>query len=167
MFMGKKSVCNENLPEWARGWLAGLLDGEGTITAKRRKRKADIINIQPMIVLNSTSLELLKKVRDILGCGTIVAHSPSYTKKHPNWNFVWRLEIKGSFAVYTVLKQVYPYLIVKRRHAEIVMKICEENIRAYTTNKPANITYFEHLVSELKSLTRRGKKVAVGLDCRP
>jgi len=120
-----------------------------------------------MMVLNNTSLELLEKVRGILGCGTIVTHSPSYTRKHPNWNIVWRLEIKGSFAVYTALKQVYPYLIVKRRHAGIVMKIYEENIKAHITNKPANITYLEHLLSELKSLTRRGKKIALGLDHHP
>jgi LAGLIDADG endonuclease. len=165
--MSKKSICEENLPEWARGWLAGLLDGEGTITAKHHRRKQGVVNIQPIIVLNNTSLELLRRIKEILRCGTIQIHSPSYTRKHPNRNVVWRLEIKGSFAVYTILKQVYPYLIVKRRHAEIVMKICEENMRAYITNKPANYEYLERLRSELKSLTKRGKKSSVGLDRHP
>jgi len=109
----------------------------------------------------------LKKIKEICRCGTIALHSPSYTKKHTNWNTVYRLEIKGSFNVMTLLKQVYPYLIIKRRHTEIVMKICEENIRAYSLNKPANIEYLEELFQELKSLTKRGKKNAVGLDRRP
>ena len=161
----KKVNCNDNLPEWARGWLAGLIDGEGTITVERRKRD-NKYNYQPQIIINNTSLELLNKIKEVVGCGTILKHSPSYTKKHPNWNPVWRLEIKGSFAVYTLLKQIYPYLIVKRRHAEIVMKICEENIRAYLTNKPANLEYLEELTRELKQMTKRGRK-SVALDSHP
>jgi len=162
----KNIVCNNNLPEWARGWLAGLIDGEGTITVKCYKRK-DRYSYRPLIVVNNTSLELLSKMKDVVKCGTIMLHSPSYTKKHSNWNIVWRLEIKGSFSVYTLLQQIYPYLIVKRKHAEIVMKICEENIKAYLTHKKADIKYLEQLVNELKSLTKRGKKNAVGLDSHP
>lgn len=124
----RKPQCNENLPEWARGRLAGLIDGEGTITVKYHKRGIKY-NIQPRTVINNSSLELLKKVREILGCGTIVRQ---HEKRDRNWKPIWRLEIKGSFVVYAVLKQTFMYLTAKRQQAEIVMKICEENIKAYS-----------------------------------
>jgi len=164
----KKPLCNPNLPEWARGWLAGIIDGEGTITIEKKQRKdSGNINYMPLIIINNTNLEFLKKIKEICRCGTVVQHSPSYVKKHPNWNPTYRLEIKGSFNVKTLLKQVYPYLIIKRKHAEIVMRVCEENIRAYSLNQPANTEYLEKLFQELKSLTRRGRNDAVGLDSHP
>lgn len=151
-----------------RGWLAGIIDGEGTITLKKKRRKDNgNINYIPLTVINNTNLEFLERIKEICGCGTIAQQSSSYTKKHPNWNLIYRLEIKGSFNVKTLLKQVYPYLIIKRKHAEIVMRICEENIRAYSLNRPANTEYLEKLIQELKSLAKGGRRSAVGLDGRP
>ncbi len=154
----KKPTCNDNLPEWARGWLAGLIDGEGTLTVKRRRRVDGSVKYEPIIVINNTSRELLAKIREVCGCGTIVKHSERYTLMHPNWNVVWRLEIKGSFNVVTILKQIYPFLIAKKRHAEILMKICEKLIEAYNTKQRVDSTSIEKLVSELKELTHRGRK---------
>jgi len=154
----KKSLCNQNLPEWARGWLAGLIDGEGTITVERlRRRKNNNINYRPLIVINNTSLELIQKVREVCSCGTISLHSPSYMKRFPQKRTVYSIKIKGSFNVSAILKQIYPYLIVKRKQAEIVLKICEENIKAYSTNKLANTKYLEMLKRELNRCNKRGK----------
>lgn len=45
----------------------------------------------------------------------------------------------------------YQHLIVKWKHAEIAMKIYEEDTRAYLINKSANLEYLEELVKGLSN----------------
>jgi len=67
----KKPICNQNLPEWARGWLAGVIDEEGTITVRKKRRKnSGNVNYVPILIVNNTNLKFIERIKEICGCGS-------------------------------------------------------------------------------------------------
>ena len=141
-------------PEWARGWLAGLIDGEGTITVRYLKRRDGSRRYQPIIVISNKERRLLEKVQELIGHGRISSYGKYHIRRHPNWSQVYRLEIKGSRIVLEILQSVYPYLVIKRKQAELVMKICEINLQSMKKRKRND--ELRELVKYVKLLNKRG-----------
>ncbi|MGP8035208.1 MAG: LAGLIDADG family homing endonuclease [Steroidobacteraceae bacterium] len=63
-------------------YIAGIIDGEGTVTLTRTHRGE---NRRPIVSISSTELPLLRYVRDVIGAGRITRkararahHSPSF-----------------------------------------------------------------------------------------
>ncbi len=128
-------------------YIAGLIDGEGTITLTRKRRNE---NRQLAITISSTEQKLLGFVHSAVGNGKITGkrttrahHTPSYT-----------------YAVYkrqalSLLKQIYRYLkTCKADRAALIL-------RDYLGHTPRNGKYtalqrkerqrFEELVLAIKS----------------
>jgi len=108
-----KFYINQNLSESEWAYIAGILDGEGTINLQRGT---------PYIAIHNTSLELMKWLTKKLGIPMTYmknrwrpkAHKPCYT-----------FRFGGVKRVIAFLEKVMPYLIVKRKRAEEVYKFCE------------------------------------------
>ncbi len=73
----------KTLPETDAAYVAGIIDGERTITLTRTHRGE---NRRPVVSISSTELELLTYVRSAIGAGRITTkvcarehHSPSFT----------------------------------------------------------------------------------------
>ena len=73
----------KTLSEIDAAYIAGIIDGEGTITLTRTHRGE---NRRPVVSISSTELELLTYVRSVIGAGRITTkvcarehHSPSFT----------------------------------------------------------------------------------------
>ena len=73
----------KTLSEVDAAYIAGIIDGEGTITLTRTHRGE---NRRPVVSISSTELSLLTYIRSTIGAGRItgkvcaeVHHSPSYT----------------------------------------------------------------------------------------
>jgi len=95
-------------------YIAGLLDGEGTVTLTRKHRNE---NHQLALSISNTDLSLLRYVYETVGAGKITAkrttrisHTPSYT-----------------YAIYNrqalaLLKQLFPYLkTYKAKRASMIL----------------------------------------------
>ncbi|WP_082306982.1 LAGLIDADG family homing endonuclease [Bacillus sp. FJAT-27245] len=96
------------MEEWEASYLAGIIDGEGSITLTRMHRKEFR---RPCITIASTDIELLEYVKSITG-GTIVNKKNYRPLKHKN---SYCLNIVKKKEVFTALKQVSPYLRVERK----------------------------------------------------
>lgn len=73
----------KTLSEVEAAYIAGIIDGEGTITLTRTHRGE---NRRPVVSISSTELPLLTYIRSVIGAGRITGkvrsqahHSPSYT----------------------------------------------------------------------------------------
>jgi hypothetical protein len=71
-----------HLSESEAGYIAGIIDGEGTITLTRTHRGE---NRRPVVSISSTELSLLLYIQSVIGAGRIARkvcarahHSPSY-----------------------------------------------------------------------------------------
>jgi DNA-binding CsgD family transcriptional regulator len=115
--------------EWKLGYLAGIIDGEGSIFLGRRCYKGKEYYYPHVSVVN-TSLELIKWIMREFGVENKVHekwHPGAYSTRRNK--LVYVLKICGVSDVLTLLKALRPYLIVKRDKADEVIRYCEERIQ--------------------------------------
>lgn len=96
-------------------YIAGIIDGEGTISLSRRHRND---NRQLVISIASTERELLEYIQQVIGAGRITKKRVVSTKHTPSITYV----IDNRQAL-SLLKQVAPYLrTYKAKRAELVLR---------------------------------------------
>lgn len=124
--------------DWA--WLAGLLDGEGCITINRQRArnrkdlKTDSFRLYVQITMGHKLA--LNRCKAISGVGSIQPHTVS--KKNANPAFCWMVSARDA---QRILRNVLPYLAVKRAEAELAMDFCSNKpwlrpTRSGNTQKP-------------------------------
>lgn len=100
------------------GWLAGILDGEGTITLLARSREGRS-HRQPTLSATSTDREILEHLVKLVGGN--ISRVVKY-KAHHKDAWIWKLN--GGSCVLEVLQAVRPWLKApkKRRRAEFLLQ---------------------------------------------
>jgi hypothetical protein len=93
-------------PELA--YLAGIIDGEGTITLSVREKYA-----QPVVTISNTSYLL----RDWMTARGFTANMTLNTNKRWYWRLGWT-----GYALDQFLPLVRPYLVIKARHSDLLME---------------------------------------------
>jgi hypothetical protein len=122
-----------NLSEVDAAYLAGIIDGEGTITLTRTHRGE---NRRPVVSISSTELELLTYVRSVVGAGRIT--SKVCAKQHHSPSFAYSITSRQAL---TLLAQVCPFLrTYKFKRARLLLeeyqRVTPRNGR-YTTERRA------------------------------
>ena len=106
--------------KWA--WLAGLIDGDGSITVYYAGKKWQIC-----LSIDNTDRALLEEVARITGYGKIrplTRRKPDkYEIVHKKRRYRWRVDSIG--ALESILSKVYPYLVAKKRRCELALKVIE------------------------------------------
>jgi hypothetical protein len=126
-------------------YLAGIIDGEGSIHICRPKRGG----LYPRIGISNTSKNLIKWLHKKIGSGCI--HIFHATETH---RICYYLTIEKVEIVKEILERILPYLIVKQNHAETML----EFINLRQQHEVHNTCYTEReltLYFELKKLNRR------------
>ena len=97
-------------------YLAGIIDGEGHIGLIRRKRswKRDpqrMHYLRPIVQIGQAKRGLLDHIEKVVGSGSLAIHGQRvfYNLRFYTGTLKW------------LLPQLLPYLVVKRRQAEIVL----------------------------------------------
>lgn len=144
---------------WA--YIAGFLDGEGcfTIYCRRRKTKSgvSIPSFEPRIVATNTNKEAMTKIAEFIGAYI----TPKM--KHPrksNWNPLWELVIENKATIKRVLENCLPYLIIKRKQAEILLELLSIKRGSGSYDLKLKRREFElyKLISELNKNSKRGRE---------
>lgn len=142
--------------EWA--YLAGIVDGEGTITILRvSKRRGQTHILQPKIDVTNTSERLLRwlgeKVDMRVNGRTKPLKSGDITFKRPP-AVCYDIQIWG-YRVYHVLTGIEPYLIIKREQAHFVKAFIESRTaRSEATYNPPYIQEELDLWLKVRALNR-------------
>jgi hypothetical protein len=113
-------------------WLAGFVDGEGTITLCRInecREKNRTTHIRPIFQIVNTNYASLQECQailtDITGrCPTIKSKSFSGTKL-AHWKDSFQIQIVKQQDVKKICQTLIPYLIVKKLQAELLVKFVE------------------------------------------
>jgi len=116
----KKTEIN-NLKPWQAAWLAGIIDGEGSIGLYDYGKEGRRVCIQ----LSNTNKEFVDKMREIIGCGSQVNRA-KWSKSHKGRKTIYLYSLKGSNRCYWILRQIIPYLIIKKQKAQEIIKELEE-----------------------------------------
>lgn len=106
------------------GYVAGILDGEGSISLSRSKDKRYYFS---QVRIFNTDLRILEAVQEYMGSNIVIHNDHS---KVDTWKTCYRIEINAHSKIKEFLLQVLPYLVGKREKALVMLAFCED-----TSNK--------------------------------
>lgn len=103
-------------------YLAGFFDGEGGLSIFKRRPIGRRVNFVYYVILDirNTNLEVLSWVKNTTGFGSICKSDNS----SKGWKDSYRWYSTTGQAV-SILKEIYPYLKIKKGHAEVVLEFQE------------------------------------------
>jgi len=104
-----KPISIKTLSPTEAAWLAGMFDGEGTLTFYMAGRNKQYKS--PVIAIYNNHLLTIETCKTLTGIGAI-------TVKHnrTNPNFVWSVKSQRNIAAF--LKQILPYSVTKRERIQ-------------------------------------------------
>lgn len=107
-------------------YMAGIVDGEGSIIISKQKRKENRSGCRfyPLLIITNTNKEVLDFFVEKTGYGRVFER-PEQQK--PYFNSVkncWRWAVKHT-QVGEILKKLLPYLIIKKKQAENVLEFLQ------------------------------------------
>jgi hypothetical protein len=112
-----------NPRETTLAYIAGIIDGEGTIRIHKmkpyKKNKQKNFSYAAGIGVGMVEKRVPSMLHDIFGGSLLKECVPG---KRP----IWRWQVSGRLSVYKILEEIAPYLILKQEHAYAVMEFCED-----------------------------------------
>ena len=98
-------------------YLAGIIDGEGCIGLAWRTKKY----VTPTLQVGNTNYDLIEWLVGITGSCYFVPER----RDKPNWKdrYLWRC---AGMQARELIRMTYPFLIVKKRQARVVLKLHED-----------------------------------------
>jgi len=111
----------KKLTETEKAYIAGLLDGEGCIGVFRQKIKnrTHEYNFGARVIITNSNFPVICWLKEKTGIGCAYEYNKSYKE---NWNKVHRWQVTSRKAR-TFIKTIYPYLIIKKEIANVVLKL--------------------------------------------
>ena len=116
-----------------RAYLAGIVDGEGSICLVRSHARSSHRHVYPTLRVCNTSEELLEWIQMRCGIGTVSMQKNEYGRIY-HWQAASNDAIK-------ILAQIKKYLIIKQDQAELALVLWAEN-KAYKHKFGKNGKYF-------------------------
>lgn len=130
----------KRLPDWAAGYIAGIIDGEGTITLTAQHKGE---HRRLIVSVASTEPILLRFIRDLTGVGKITAKRVYSANHAPSQTYAL-----GSRQALALLQAIAPYLrTYKKQRAELALK-------HYLRLTPRNGKYTPQLLAERAAFER-------------
>jgi hypothetical protein len=155
---GSRAVDCRQMTEAESAWLAGVIDGEGSIFLSKVTHPAYRRGFfyRPQMMVSNSNRPFLVKVMEIIGEGTV------HLAKRGRGGWKTRWEYQGTAGVMRkIIPQIIPYLIVKRAQAEKVLEyfdFIKEN--PIQNRKEVSSEYYERLDTiylAMKKLNEKGK----------
>lgn len=111
-------------------WLAGVLDGEGSIYAQvmppGRNTRCDIGGMRINVKIGNTSMLLMQKAARIIEAITYRKHRIAMNQSSTvHGRLMYCVEVSSSKAIEALLEATLPYLTVKKAQAEAMLAYCE------------------------------------------
>lgn len=125
-------------------YLAGIIDGEGTIYAQRIRGK---FNVRVYVV--NTDVRLIRWLEQNFG-GLVYSRT---SKLNPNWKTKWEWVVEKAGTT-KILSLVLPYLIIKREQAELGLEL-RADIEA-KRGRGIDKSYRSELCEKISFLNQRG-----------
>lgn len=133
------------LSQTEAAWIAGFLDGEGSVMLYRRETAVAL-----RVTAANTHRPTLERLVALCGCGSIVRWR-SLKKEHKD-SYWWQLNAEGAAAL---LHQILPYLVTKKAQAELAIAF---QGRLRDPALKADRTWQHEYLARMKALNRRGPK---------
>lgn len=128
------------LEDFEAGYIAGLIDGEGTITMCKTGNE-----YKPHVQIANTNKEILEKTKRIIGCGWIV----EYRRDGCKILYVFHVPVS---VMGIVLERVLPFLVAKRTQAGLMLKYLDCRIKPGQRRNEEYISWLNQIHQDFRSL---------------
>lgn len=132
-------------------YVAGFIDGEGCFTIGVSNGKTSVNpHHHVALVVTNTNEQVINFLRETFQVGSI--NTRAAKKNHKQcWNWI----VYGKNAV-SIAEQLMPYLIVKRRAAELIIELQQTKNKFVKPLPPEVLAKREALRQELNAINKRG-----------
>lgn len=157
--MGDEAYIDRlNLSEFELGYIAGFIDGEGTISVTRQ-RNGNYLALHPLIRVSGTDKTAVEKManwlnKSINGPYKLNVLEEERRKRNRKWKDYYSFEIRTWLGVFNVLEVIRDKLIIKKKQAELIHELCQiqlDNFGEEYTEREME------LVEKVQELNKRGK----------
>lgn len=131
-------------------WLAGFIDGDGSIDIKKQKKGEDYYVYDVLLNACNTHYETLEYISKNIGKGKIQKMKVRSRKHKPVYD--WR--ISGEEAR-TIIEKIYPYLVTKRKAAELAI-LLKKDTKNRKRPSDSELKKRRNIFDEMKLLVKRG-----------
>ena len=103
-------------------YLAGVIDGEGCIGIRKTKRAGPFKSTRysAILAVGNTSRPVIEQLIAVFGLGCVTYRYPTKTKRAC---YLWSA---SSLGAQRVLRMVFPYLIVERQQAAVLLEFVDD-----------------------------------------
>lgn len=141
-------------------YTACAIDTEGSISLLKRKRKYGKMikyhmHIYPRIKIGNTNLEWINYLREFLGIGNITTNGVKF-QEH-NWKKAYIIVIGGWQDIHDLLEQIIPYLIIKRKQAELLYEASKLHLPNLGRSSKLYSKRIFEIQEEITKLNKKGK----------
>jgi hypothetical protein len=148
----------KTLSEFEKGWISALIDGEGSISLRISKKPRELrykhdFALQPIIIITNNNRELLQKVKETIGGGIV-----RQKYKNPKLKLTYHWYLTGIYRILSLLRQVTPHLIVKRKQAELMLSFCSYRIGKLNNSFHTGYTQEEIEMAHQMGVLNSGKR---------
>jgi len=135
------------------GYIAGLIDGEGTICLSKCVWKhRQIAYYRPFVKIANSNLPMLIWVKNKLGVGRIKQDRP----QKGNWKAMYTLNLSANM-IRKALPQLIDCLIIKKEQALLITEFLEfSNARSSRNFRVNNESLYLYYYERVKKLNQRG-----------
>lgn len=131
-------------------WIACAIDGEGTIAIQLNSSPVRRARYRAKVYVCNTNTAFLMHLGHLVDGSFSIKNNP----RVPGQKRCYQIFIRAR-AIKQLLQRILPFLIIKRRQAELVIALCEA-IEQSPIHLPSDHELFEHLWLECKALNKRG-----------
>jgi len=132
-------------------WLAGFIDGEGSIGFDKTSKKDFHY---PHVIITSTHKPTIERVVEILSAIGVQCWVTKHTVKNPKHKQDWNVIIRGLKRVKPLLDIIIPHLFTKREQAQAILDFTN-----YRLSLPSHTPYGgkeKSIIARLHQLNHRG-----------
>jgi hypothetical protein len=114
-----KKTRIETLSDVEKAYLAGFIDGEGSISLKlySRKDKPNKLFVNAIFTVTNADKGVMSFVAHVF-------NREVRPEQRKNWKTAWRVQVSKLDHVREILNHLLPYLKVKRKQAELLLEFC-------------------------------------------
>ena len=155
----RDNVMNKEV--WT-AWLAGLIEGEGTIMLCRRSNKKikGGLLLSPALLITNTNFALLEKAQEIVTelCGAKSSIHVKNKKRPVNCKIAWHLVVQAQKSLVELLPLLKPYFVGKTEQACLVTDFCKRRRdRCSRYYKDTQLDW--QIYWRLREINRRGTRI--------
>lgn len=145
------------LSQFSLGYIAAMIDGEGSICLSRTRRENSYLyDYHPAVQVSNTSELLLGQLVKMSQIGKVRPQYGESSKRSAAWKWVWSCDEIRAF-----MPIIGPVLVLKRRQAELLLEFFGTLGRHNETVSEEAWILRACIFDELAILNKRGPKNAV------